>query len=185
MDEVFSKLEEGLEAFEKLEYCMNLFPNYDLKKDLKESYVEKENAIVKKFIKTGILFVKKDSEEVKNCIAYMKNNEEAFDIDKSEHDEYVQAAVGLSQSNNAAHESIKTSAEESENCDKECKNGEEESENGDKESKNGEEESETSDENSENEVRRKKKVKKKKSKYHLRLVKEQGLPPSRLMQQQH
>ena len=40
---------------------------------------------------------------MKNFIACIENNEEAFDIDKSEHDEYVQAAVGLSQSNNAAH----------------------------------------------------------------------------------
>ena len=58
MDDVFSKLEEGLEAFEKLESCMNLFPNYDLEKDLEEPYVDKENAIMKKFIKTGIKFVR-------------------------------------------------------------------------------------------------------------------------------
>ena len=58
---------------------MNLFPNYDLKEDLEESYVEKENAIVKKFIKTGISFVKKNSVNVKNFISYMKINEEACD----------------------------------------------------------------------------------------------------------
>ena len=75
MDDVFSKLEEGLEAFEKLESCMNLFPNYDLEKDLEEPYVDKENAIMKKFIKTGIKFVINNCEKVKEFIAYIQSNE--------------------------------------------------------------------------------------------------------------
>ena len=76
MDDILSKLEEGLDAFES---CMSLFPNYDLKEDLEESYVKKENAMVKIFIKTCISFVKKNSVNVKNFISYMKINEEACD----------------------------------------------------------------------------------------------------------
>ena len=55
MDEVFAKLEEGLEAFGKLQSYMKQFPNYNLINDLDESYTLEENAIMKEFVK----FVKK------------------------------------------------------------------------------------------------------------------------------
>ena len=176
MDDVFNKLEEGLEAFEKLESCMNLFPNYDLKKDLDESYVDKENAIMKKFIKIGIKFVRNNGEKVKNFIACMESNEneECEIIDKCGPSQEDEQTIGLSQSNDAA-ESSKTFAEETENGDEKSENGDVKIESGDVE------------------VKREKKAKKKKSKekkvlrllkYHLKLVEERGLPPSRLMQQQ-
>ena len=75
MDDVFNKLEEGLEVFEKLVSCMNLFPNYDLKRDLEESYLEKENSMVKKFIKSGVSFVKNNEVKVRNFIDFIKNRE--------------------------------------------------------------------------------------------------------------
>ena len=75
MDDVFNKLEEGLEVFEKLVSCMNLFPNYDLKRDLEESYLEKKNSMVKKFIKSGVSFVKNNEVKVRNFIDFIKNRE--------------------------------------------------------------------------------------------------------------
>ena len=65
MYDVFNKLEEGLEVFEKLVSCMNLFPNYDLKRDLEESYLEKENSMVKKFI---------NEVKVRNFIDFIKTS---------------------------------------------------------------------------------------------------------------
>ena len=162
MDDVFNKLEQGLEAFEKLASCMNIFPNYDLNKDLEESYIEKENAVMIKFIKTGFKFLKKNDLEVKNFIAYIKSNEEeASDniIDKSGHSQQDEQAVRLSQLNSDAA----ISNEDTENVEVDFQV-----------------------------VKRKKKARKKKCKekkvqrllqYHLKLVEERGLPPSRLMQQ--
>ena len=57
MEEVFDKLEIGLEAFEKLIICTFRLPNYNLNEDLEKIYHEKENVIVKDFIKWGMEFV--------------------------------------------------------------------------------------------------------------------------------
>ena len=57
MEEVFDKLEIGLEAFEKLIICTFRLPKYNLKEDLDKIYHEKENVIVKDFIKWGMEFV--------------------------------------------------------------------------------------------------------------------------------
>ena len=57
MEEVFDKLEIGLETFEKLVICTFRLPNYNLNEDLEKIYHEKENVIVKDFIKWGMEFV--------------------------------------------------------------------------------------------------------------------------------
>jgi ABC-type Fe3+-citrate transport system substrate-binding protein len=58
-------------VFEKLVSCMKLFPNYDLKRDLEELYLEKENSMVKKFMKS----VKNKEVKVRNFNDFIKNRE--------------------------------------------------------------------------------------------------------------
>ena len=86
MDEVFTKLEEGLEAFGKLLSCMNQFPNYDLINDLDESYTLEENDIMKEFVKFGFKFVKKRYKGVKKFILFVKKN----DLEAEESDQLSQ-----------------------------------------------------------------------------------------------
>ena len=56
MDEVFNRMDVGLEAFEKLVACMREFPKYNLSKDLDKMY-PKDSAVFKDFIKCGVDFV--------------------------------------------------------------------------------------------------------------------------------
>ena len=65
MNELFNKIDVGLEAFEKLVACMREFPNYKLNKDLDQMY-PKDSAISKAFIKCGVDFVTKYPYENKN-----------------------------------------------------------------------------------------------------------------------
>ena len=53
MDEVFNRMDVGLEAFEKLVACMREFPKYNLSKDLDKMY-PKDSAVFKDFIKCGV-----------------------------------------------------------------------------------------------------------------------------------
>ena len=50
MEDVFDRIDSGLEAFEKLVDFMKNFPNYDLNKDLELMY-PKESGVFKDFIK--------------------------------------------------------------------------------------------------------------------------------------
>ena len=65
MDEVFNRIDVGLEAFEKLVACMREFPKYKLNKDLDQSY-PKDSVIFKEFIKCGVDFVAKYPYEDEN-----------------------------------------------------------------------------------------------------------------------
>ena len=56
MDEVFNRIDVGLEAFEKLVACMREFPKYNLSKDIDKMY-PKDSAVFKDFIKCGVDFV--------------------------------------------------------------------------------------------------------------------------------
>ena len=71
IDEVFVKLEEGFEAFGNLLSYMKQFPNYNLHKDLEESYNSEENVITKEFIKFGYKFVKKCVNGVYNFLGFV------------------------------------------------------------------------------------------------------------------
>lgn len=51
MEDVFDKLETGLEAFEKIVALSSKLPKYNLPYDLDETYEEEGNQIVKEFIK--------------------------------------------------------------------------------------------------------------------------------------
>ena len=51
-EDEFSRIESGLQAIETLVACTKQFPNYDLNKDTKEMYVDKD------FIKFGVNFIK-------------------------------------------------------------------------------------------------------------------------------
>ena len=56
MEDVFDRIDSGLEAFEKLVDFMKNFPNYDLNKDV-ELMHPKENGVFKDFIKFGTAVV--------------------------------------------------------------------------------------------------------------------------------
>ena len=79
-EEVFVKLEEGLEAFGKLLSCMKQFPNYNFIKDLDEAYTLEENVIMKEFFKFGVKFVKKREVGVKKFLSFVKK----YDIEADE-----------------------------------------------------------------------------------------------------
>ena len=58
MEDVFDKLETGLEAFEKLVALSSKLPKYNLADDLDEMYEGEGNQLVKDFIKLGDKFVR-------------------------------------------------------------------------------------------------------------------------------
>ena len=58
LDEIFDQLETGLDAFEKLIKFIPRFPNYNLDDFLEEGYSEEYNSHVKDFIRLGVQFVR-------------------------------------------------------------------------------------------------------------------------------
>ena len=78
MEDAFSKIESGLQAFETLVACTKQFPNYNLNKDTEEMYVDKEFTIYKDFIKFGVNFIK--NYEVKD-----NETEEKLSVENGEH----------------------------------------------------------------------------------------------------
>ena len=78
MEDAFSKIESGLQAFETLVACTKQFPNYNLNKDTEEMYVDKEFTIYKDFIKFGVNFIK--NYEVKD-----NETEDKLSVEDGEH----------------------------------------------------------------------------------------------------
>ena len=74
------------DAFEKLLACTKQFPNYDLNKNTKEIYVDKENYIYRDFIKCGVDFIKNYEVTVNNHEVKVKVNdpEEKLAVENAE-----------------------------------------------------------------------------------------------------
>ena len=160
--EALDQIETGLGAFENLLGLSNgmakVMQNFDVFEDVDDAYDQEDQHIYKDFIRMGLAFVKGHPDARPPEIPVTPPKEKAI-IDKSEHSQQDEKAIRLSQANSDAA----TSNEDTENVDVDFQV-----------------------------VKRKKKARKKKCKekkvqrllqYHLKLVEERGLPPSRLMQQ--
>ena len=91
MEDAFNKIELGLQAFEKLVACTKQFQNYDINKNAEEMYVDKQDFIYKDFIKCGVDFIKNYEVKVNNPEVKVKveNAEEKLAVEnaKSKPDE--------------------------------------------------------------------------------------------------
>ena len=185
MEEVFENLEVGLYAFQKLVIFCSEFPQYSLMKDLEGMYVEKDNIIVKDFIKLGDNFVRTyqtDQNEEKESVVIVENdleklsqlsNESTFQQNKQVvKEECVEPDIRIKEEIEVVEQTavVIDSAVDISNLVKKDVNVQ-----------GNEEQLETAG-------RRKKKNKKKRMerllKFHQKLVHQSGLPPSRLMELQ-
>ena len=164
MEEVFDKLEIGLEAFEKLVICSLNLPKYNLKKDLETIYHQKENAIVKDFIEWGVNFVKThqsvDLSQVSNDSTATGNQSDSIeDNNMSKVDSNIKVEEAVKE---AVGESVEEAVEEDVVKDVE------------------KDQSKKKKRKKTNKEYRQKRL----LKFHEKLVETSGLPPSRLMKKQ-
>ena len=185
MEGAFNQIELGVQAFEKLVACTKQFPNYDLNKNTEEMYVDKENFIYRDFIKCGVDFIKNyevnfNDTEVKVKVIDLEEKL-AVENGKSEPDEKRDfSAKSKGMEEDATNHNVK---EELEVIGTPLTSNVDHLSQVDNRTPTAE-----TTLNSENAVRKKKKRNKERRqerllKFHQKLVKTSGLPPSRLMEQ--